>query len=323
MPALDKVMDDKKKQLGNDFSVVIAVGDSVVYQRTTGDIANLKTPSPIGASSQWLTTALILQLADEGKLSLDDPVSKYLPIFESYRRNYITLRHCLTHQTGLGKEGSKLGGLFDKKKFASLDEEVTDILKKEIHANAGEEFRYSSYGPVVAARVAEAVTKKRFDQLIRTKLFVPLGMRNTSFTTDDGSAPDPSGGANSTATDLTKFLQMLLNNGKAGDKQVLSESALEEMRKIQVASAQIKNAPAADQGFSFALGTWTADKSAPQGGKAASLVVPGLAGTWPEVDFHRGFVFLVFTRNFPGDQTAQPFLDLKQIADQHFPVKKN
>src|SRR6476620_264343 len=63
VPVLDKAIDDQKKQLGNDFSVMIAVGDSVVYQRTTGDAANLKTPSPIGVSSQWLTTALILQLA--------------------------------------------------------------------------------------------------------------------------------------------------------------------------------------------------------------------------------------------------------------------
>jgi CubicO group peptidase (beta-lactamase class C family) len=321
MPAVDKLVDERKKLLGNDFSVVIAVADSILYQKNVGDAANLKTPFSIGASSQWLTTALILQLADEGKVSLDDPVSKYLPIFESYRRNYVTLRHCLTHQTGLGKESFKLAGFLEKKKFSSLEEEVADIIKKEIHANAGEEFRYSSYGTVIAARVAEVVTKKRFDQIIRTKLFVPLGMRNTSFTTDDGSAPNPATGAKSTATDLTKFLQLLLNKGKAGEKHILTEAAVNEMRNVQVAAAQTKAVPKADEGFAFALGTWTADDGAATGTNASTLVAPGLTGTWPEVDFARGYTFLVFAREFSGEQQKELYRELKQLIGQQLPAK--
>lgn len=321
-PAMDQVLEEKKKLLGNDFSVVIAVADSVLYQKNVGEATNVKTPFSIGASSQWLTTALVLQLADEGKLSLDDPVSKYLPVFESYRRNYVTLRHCLTNQTGLGKEGFKLASFFDKKKFTSLEEEVADILKKEIHANAGEEFRYTDYGTVVAARVAEVVTKKRFDQLIRTKLFVPLGMRNTSFTTDDGSAPNPATGAKSTAADLTKFLQLLLNKGKAGDKQLLTEAAVDEMRKVQVAASQTKAVPKADEGFAFAVGTWTADDAATPGAKASSLVLPGLTGTWPEVDFSRGYAFVLLTRNFSGEQKPEIYADIKKTIDQKLPLKK-
>jgi CubicO group peptidase (beta-lactamase class C family) len=321
-PAMDQVLEEKKKLLGNDFSVVIAVADSVLYQKNIGDATNVKTPFPIGASSQWLTTALVLQLADEGKLSLDDPVSKYLPVFESYRRNFITLRHCLTHQTGLGKESFKLAGFFEKKKFSSLEEEVTDILKKEIHANAGEEFRYTDYGTVVAARVAEVVTKKRFDQLIRTKLFAPLGMRNTSFTTDDGSAPNPATGAKSTATDLARFLQLLLNKGKLGEKQLLSDAAIDEMRKVQVAALQTKAVPKADEGFSFAVGSWTTDNAATPGAKASTLVLPGLTGTWPEVDFSRGYAFVVLARNFSGEQKPEIYTDIKKTIDQKLPLKK-
>ena len=319
-PAMDKALEEKQTLLGDDFSVVIAVADSIVYQKNFGDAANAKMPFSIGASSQWLTTALLLQLADEGKLSLDDPVSKYLPVFESYRRNFVTLRHCLTHQTGLGKEGFKLAGFFEKKKFSSLEEEVADILKKEIHANAGEEFRYSNYGTVVAARVAEVITKKRFDQIIRTKLFVPLGMRNTSFTTDDGSAPNPAMGAKSTAADLTRFLQMLLNKGKAGEKQILSEAAVDEMRKVQVAASQTKVVPKVDEGFAFALGIWTADNT--PGIKAPALVAPSLTGTWPEVDFARGYAFVLLARDFSGEQRPDVYADLKKLIDQKLPVKK-
>lgn len=315
MPALDEALARDQKALGSDFSVALLSADSTLYQKTIGDITNIKTPSPIGASSQWLTTALILQLADEGKLSLDDPVSKYLPIFELYRRNYVTIRHCLTHQTGLGTEGFRLLSLFEKTKFSSLEDAVSDIVKKEIHANAGEQFRYSNYGFVVAARVAEVVSKKKFDQLIRTKLFVPMGLHNTSFTTDDGSAPNPSGGAKSTVGDYGKFLQMLLNGGKAGDKQILSAAAIEEMRKVSVSTPQIKGAPKVDEGFAFTLGAWDAEGSNVAGEKTAVVVLPSLTGTWPLIDFSRRYAFLLFARKFLGEQRKETYMELKEVID--------
>lgn len=315
MPVLDEAITRTQNALGTDFSVMVLSADSTLYQKTIGDVTNIKTPSPIGASSQWLTTALLLQLADEGKLSLDDPVAKYLPVFELYRRNYVTIRHCLTHQTGLGTEGFRLLSLFEKTKFSSLEEAVTDLLKKEIHANAGEQFRYSNYGFIVAARVAEVVGKKKFDQLIRTKLFVPMGLHNTSFTTDDGSAPNPSGGAKSTVADYGKFLQMLLNGGKVGEKQILSAAAVEEMRKVSLSLPQIKGTPKADEGFAFTLGAWDAEGSNVAGEKTNSVVLPGLTGVWPEVDFSHRYAFLVFARKFSGEQRKDAYMQLKDVID--------
>jgi CubicO group peptidase (beta-lactamase class C family) len=175
---------------------------------------------------------------------------------------------------------------------------------------------------VIAGAVAEAVTKKRFDQIIRTKLFVPLGMRNTTFSTDDGSAPNPSSGAKSTAADFTRFLQMLLKKGKAGDKQILSETAVEELRSVQIAASQTKAVPATNTGFAYALGSWVPDGTTVQGAKASALVVPSLAGTWPMVDFARGYAFLVFGNNFSGEQNAGVYADLKKVADQNMPVKR-
>ena len=315
-PVLDKAIEEKKASLGKDFSVIIAFPDSIVYQKNIGDPANVRTPFLIDASSQWLTAALIMQLVDEGKVSLDDPVAKYLPVFESYGRNYVTLRHCLAHQTGLGQDNFKQSALFEKRKFNSLEEEVTDILKKEIHANAGQEFRYTAYGPIIAARVAEVVTKKRFDQIIRTKLFVPLGMRNTSFAKEDGSAPDPTGGAKSTPIDFIRFLQMILNRGKAGDKQILSEASAEELRNVQAAAGQLGTIPKIDEGFSFALGSWSADGNIATGSKADLLVSPSLSGTWPLIDFSKGYALLVFARDFSGEQKPEVYLELKKLVDQ-------
>lgn len=316
MPAVDEVLENNKKLYGNDFSVVIAVADSVAYQKTVGDM-QAKTPVPIGNSSQWLTAALILQLADEGKLSLDDKVGQYLPIFDSYRKSYITIRHCLTNMTGIGTEGFKPASFFEKKKFNTLEEEIPSIAKKEIHANAGEQFRYSSYGMIIAARIAEIVTKKRFDQIVRTKLFVPLGMRNTSFVTDDGTAPNPANGAKSTAADYAKFLQLLLNKGKAGDRQILSEAAVAELRKVQIPQTQVRDVPKGAEGFAFALGSW-ANEDGAAGANAGVLSLPGWNGAWPVIDFNRGYALVILPKDFSGEQSLGPYASLKTVVDQQF-----
>ena len=74
-----------------------------VYQKTMGEF-NAKTQAPIAAAGNWLTAALVMVFVDQGKVSLDDPVSKYIPSFEKYIKNYVTIRHCLTHTTGIENE---------------------------------------------------------------------------------------------------------------------------------------------------------------------------------------------------------------------------
>jgi CubicO group peptidase (beta-lactamase class C family) len=75
--------------------------------------------------------------------------------------------------TGIQSDGNKLLKLFERKKFNSLDEEVTEFAKKEIQDNPGIAFRYSNIGLNIAARVVEVVTKKKFDALIKrvSKIF--------------------------------------------------------------------------------------------------------------------------------------------------------
>ncbi|HEV7332991.1 MAG TPA: serine hydrolase domain-containing protein [Flavisolibacter sp.] len=316
--ALDQALEENKKLLGKDLSVVVVSPDTVLYQKYIGDVQP-KTPFPIGASSQWLTTALIMQLVDEGKLSLDDKVSKYLPIFDSYRKGYITIRICLSHQTGIGRDGFKVASLLEKTKYNTLEEAIPDIAKKDIHANAGEQFRFSNYGMIIVARIAEIVTKKRFEQIVRTKLFVPLGMRNTTFVTDDGSAPNPANGAKSTAADYAKFLQMLLNGGKAGSKQVLSEAAVQEMRKVQIRTEQITQMPKTTQGFTFSLGSWAVDNNTAPGSQANVLTLPNFNGSWPMIDFNRKVAMVVLAKEFSGEQQPELYLNLKTIVDKRLP----
>jgi CubicO group peptidase (beta-lactamase class C family) len=314
---LEKAIDAKKAILGNDLVVIIANADSVTYQKVYGDFNN-KTGVPIASSSKWLTAALMMQLVDEGKISLDDKVSKYLPVFESYGKNYITIRHCLSHMTGIQSTGNALQKLFERKKFASLDEEVTEFAKKEIQNNPGLDFRYNNMGLNIAGRIAEVVTKKKFDALIKQRLFTPLGMRNTTFSTLDGTAPNPSGGAKSTPADYTKFLQMLLNSGKFGGKQILTDASVAELKKVQVTKEQIKYAPRAAEGFTYALGSWVEESPAATGGAATALTCPSLFGTWPLIDFSRGYTCIFFVKNLLSEQKADAYLELKKVIDKQY-----
>lgn len=312
----ESALTQKQKLLGNNLVAIIARPDSILYKKEMGDF-NSKTPAPVASCSKWFTAALVLQLVDEGKIKLDDPVVKYLPVFEKYMKNYITVRHCLSHMTGIDDEGGLIKKLFQRRKFSSLEEEVEAFAAREIRANPGNDFWYGNIGLNIAGRITEVVSKKKFDMLIKQKLFTPLGMRNTSFSDLNGGAVNPSGGARSTADDYLKFLQMLLNKGQYNGKQILSENAVNTLRQIQSRKEIIKYAPKSAEGFTYASGSWVIEAAA-DGKTANTLASPGLFGTWPMVDFCRGYVYIVFVKNLLGEERADAHIQLKGILDEQF-----
>ncbi|MEQ1677560.1 MAG: serine hydrolase domain-containing protein, partial [Chitinophagaceae bacterium] len=178
---------------------------------------------------------------------------------------------------------------------------------------AGTDFWYGSVGLNIAGRVLEIISKKKFEVLIKTKLFTPLGMTKTTFAELNGGPVNPSGGAKSTADDYMKFLVMLLNKGKHNGVQVLSEKAVAEMLKVQNKPEQIKYAPKAAEGYTYASGSWVIEE---KDGIATSLASPGLFGTWPMIDFCRGYAYIVFVKNLLGDERADAHRQLKQVIDE-------
>ncbi|HNU13783.1 MAG TPA: serine hydrolase domain-containing protein [Chitinophagaceae bacterium] len=309
---LDKELEAKQKLLGQDMVAMIWKGDSLVYKKEMGQF-NSKTQAPIASCSKWLTAALVMQFVDEGKLSLDDKVAKYIPEFDKYFKGYITIRHCLSHMTGIEDDGKLVKRLLERRKFASLEEEVNGFAAREIRANTGTDFWYGNIGLNIAGRVLEVVSKRKFDVLIRTKLLYPLGMRKTTFTNLDGGPVNPSGGAKSTAEDYMKFLVMLLNKGKYNGVQILSENSVNEMMKVQNKPEQIKYAPKSAAGFNYTSGSWAIEE---KNGVATVLASPGLFGTWPMIDYCRGYAYLVFVKNLLGEERADAHLQIKKVIDE-------
>jgi CubicO group peptidase (beta-lactamase class C family) len=312
---LDGIFTQKQKLLGKDFVIMLwKKNDTLVYKKEFGEF-NSKTQAPIASCCKWLTAALVMTFVDEGKLSLDDKITKWLPEFEKYGKNYITIRACLSHMTGIRSEPITVLKLLERKKFNSLDDEVNSFAAKDIQANPGMEFRYSNIGLNIAGRILEIISKRKFDVLARQRLFVPLGMRRSTFSTLDGSAVNPSGGAQSTPDDYMHFLIMLMNKGVYQGKRVLSEKAINEMLTVQTKTEQIKYAPKAAQGYNYALGAWVVEE---KDGVATAVSSPGLFGTWPLVDYCRGYAYLFFVKNLLGEERADAQMEIKEVIDEKF-----
>ena len=314
-PELDDILTQKQKLLGKDFVVMLwKKDDTLVYKKELGDF-NSKTQAPIASCSKWLTAALVMTFVDEGKLSLDDKITKWLPEYEKYAKNYVTVRTCLSHMTGIRSEPISILKLLERKKFNSLEDEVNSFAAKDIQANPGEEFRYSNIGLNIAGRILEIISKRRFDVLARQRLFVPLLMRRTSFSSLDGSVVNPSGGAVSSAEDYMHFLIMLINKGVYQGRRVLSENAVNEMLTIQTRLEQIRYAPKGTESYNYALGAWAEEE---KDGKATAVTSPGLFGTWPLIDYCHGYAYLFFVKNLLDEEKADTQIEIKAAIDEKF-----
>jgi CubicO group peptidase (beta-lactamase class C family) len=308
----DKLLRSREK-LGKDIAFVLYKNGKIAYKKEIGKL-NIKTPVPIGASSQWLTTALVLTFVQEGKLALDDKVSTYLPIFTKYYKSYITIRQCLTHYTGIQSEQG-IAKLLQKNKFHTLEEEVNEFAsRRDIQTNAGTEFRYSNVGFNIAARVLEVISKRTFDRLIQDRIIRPLAMKNTTFSNENyNDALNPATGGKSSAADFTNFLAMLLNKGTFNNKQILTEASVGLMHTLTTEASQVKYAPTPVAGLNYALGEWILETNAQQ--KASSVAVPSLQGTWPMIDLCRGYACVIFTNELSGEQGRNLYMDIKATID--------
>ncbi|HEX7690994.1 MAG TPA: serine hydrolase domain-containing protein, partial [Sediminibacterium sp.] len=236
--ALDSKMEAAKKELDGNAMLVISKDGKIIYQKAIGEY-NLKTQAPIGHASKWLTAALVMSFVDQGKLSLGDKISQYLPYYTKYSKGYITIRDCLGDLTGIESE---TGRSLLRPNKGSLEEMALEYAsKKEIVSNPGLEFRYSNTGMNIVGRILEIVGKRGFEQLMQERITRPLAMRNTSFASLEGA--NPAGGGISSPNDYTNFLTMLLNKGMFNGKRILSEKAVEDMQTAVTTSSMIKYSP--------------------------------------------------------------------------------
>ncbi len=314
---LDDLLTKNQKALGGDVIAMIYKDGKLIYTKELNKEFTVKTQAPIASCSKWLTAALTMMFVDEGKISLDDPVNKYIPLFGSYSKKYITIRQCLSHTTGIQADPPGLKAMLSSRKYATLEEEVNAFAKKEIERNPGEMFFYSNMGLNIVGRILEIVSKKPFDRLMSEKLLRPMKMRNTTFYIDFNQSFNPSGGALSSANDYITFLAMILNKGMYEGKRILSEKAILEMETMQTGKAAVKYAPKIAEGYQYGLGEWILE-SKPDG-TAAVVSSPGLFGTFPFIDNCRGYACIFFVKTLISEQKKEIYMAMKDAIDQQIP----
>jgi len=214
----------------------------------------------IASMTKPVTATAVMILKDEGKIALDDPVAKYLPEFSHVTlasgppARPITIRQLLTHTAGLVGE---------QRTERTLEETAAEIAKRPLGYEPGTKWQYSP-GLNVCGRIIEVVSGTPYAEFMSRRILRPLGMTDTSFCPTDEQrkrlarlykpgadkpslAPDshwllddagqraanPSGGLFSTASDMARFYQMVLNGGQFGGRRILSKEAVEEMTRLQ------------------------------------------------------------------------------------------
>jgi CubicO group peptidase (beta-lactamase class C family) len=312
-PEMDAFLTTNQKLFGNDVIALAYKDGKIVYkkelEKEIGDF-NGRIQVPAGVASQWLVAATVLAYVDEGKISLDDKVSKYIPIFAKYMKTYITLRNCLTFTTGIRADPPGPLKLLQKSKYPDLETEVDAFAsKREIETNPGTEVYFSQIGPDIAARVLEVITKKTFDRVVQDKILRPCKMRGTSFTNENGVTSNAADGAITTANDYINFLAMLLNKGSFEGKTVLTEKSVSEMETIQFPKLPVKYMPKEAAGLKDGLGCWLEN-----GSTVTSL---NMAGFYPYVDRNLNYAALLITKK-TDEPKKELYVQFKQKMDLAF-----
>ena len=252
---IEAVVQEHMRQPGAvGMSVAVARGEELVFSKAFG-FADLEFPVNadedtlfrIGSITKQFTAAAILKLAERDKLSVDDPLTKFLPDYPTHGHE-ITLRHLLTHTSGVPNY-TELGPAWQRRMAEALsDDELVALWKeKPLDFAPGERWKYSNSGYYLLGMVIEKVSGKSYQDFLRETFFEPLKLTRTRYDSNtelildraqgyayekerfendgllDMHQPGAAGGLISTASELVRW-QIALVNGR-----VVSKASYEEM----------------------------------------------------------------------------------------------
>ncbi len=296
-----------EKKIAGAVTLVARHG-KIVHLAATGDadIENRKRMRPdsifwLASQAKPTTSVAVMCLVDDGKVDLDAPVSRYLPAFKNIRLKNGTLQHeptvrqMMSHTAGLAQPfRDPNDGAYTLAQYANM------LANRPLEFEPGSNYEYG-YGLTVCGGIVEAVSGKLFEDFLQERVFGPLGMKDTTFNPSreqwprltktykpgpNGTIvpaynpfiaqdwtvkrfPEPSGGLLSTAPDMARFYQMVLNGGELDGRRILSKKAVDTMLTPVMAGGRQ---------LTYALG-WQ-HSGAPAGSSGPRLVGYGHGGAF-------------------------------------------
>lgn len=219
------------------------INGEIKWQQATGysDLKNkiafdTSTITRIASITKPMTAVAIMQLYEQDKLSLDEPIQTYLPTFPKKKEGDITIRHLLQHSSGI--DGYKNNREQENEtNYANLEDAVTIFKDRDLITSPGEAFNYTTYGYVVLGLIIEKVSGMSYESYLQANIWDKAQMTNTGIEYFDKVIPNksmiyhkdskgrikevkqtnlsdriPGGGVYSTVTDMLKFGDAILNN---------------------------------------------------------------------------------------------------------------
>lgn len=184
----DEILSEQSFENSPGYAVLIAKNDEVIYRKAFGyaDLElNVKLQPEhifrIGSITKQFTACAILKLEEEGKLLLQDNITKYIEDYPTHGYT-ITIEHLLTHTSGIKSfTGMKeWDSEFHKKDFKP--EKLIDFFKKEpMDFAPGEKFSYNNSAYFILGYIIEIVSGKTYEEYLTETFFNPLGLKNTSY----------------------------------------------------------------------------------------------------------------------------------------------
>ncbi len=211
----------------------------------------------IGSSSKAFTALSVMQLVDDKKIDLDEPIRTYLSDFklhDEYTTNHITTRDLLCHRSGLPRHDFAWYG-----SDATRTELYNRLQYLEPSAPFRQNWQYQNLMYMTAGYLVGQTNDETWEEAVQRRILEPLDMKSTNFSVDESiknpnhalpykeknkkikltdfrnlDAVGPAGSINSNAVDMAKWLQLLLNEGNFDGKEIVSAASLKEVYQPQM-----------------------------------------------------------------------------------------
>jgi CubicO group peptidase (beta-lactamase class C family) len=276
------------------FEIRVLQHGTPIFHQAFGDWS-LDRPANADSGTKTFSGALIMSLVDssDSGFTLDSRLADFLPEYGEPQLSEITIRQSFSHQSGFAGEQILSPILLNPS--ITLREAAAQISQLPlVHGPPGSTFAYGGLSMQAAGAAAEVATHMTYTELFGERITLPLGMANTRFVNASDANPRVAGGVESTATDFSRFMDMLLNGGvdRTSSTTVLTADSVEEMLRRQTTDElMIANTPTGNN--RYGIGVWLDQLG--QAGPVVDVLAAGARGFHSWIDKSAGLVFTCAT----------------------------
>ena len=254
--AMQAALDEMVEVLELPGAVMLFGRDGVEQLRITSGEFNSGTVVPVASASKWVTSTVLMRLVEQGVLTLDSPLDRYVPELRGHWAK-TTLEQLLNFSSGVGE-----GHASEHVPSTPYKEQFKHLINTPVHNLPGAEFTYGGISMQIAGYVAEQASGKPWAQLFEELVAAPAAMKNSSYghplwhkPGTPVKSPNLAGGLYTTAQDYFNFLTAIhLSTTGAG---LLTEDSVNQMETNRT-SALIQNfrPPIVREDWFYGLGLW-------------------------------------------------------------------